>query len=90
MAILIIDDSATQRLALAGLLEAEGYTNLFLAGSAAEALRLLTLLPADMLDLILTDLHMPEVDGIEACRQIRAHPEWDDVPIIMVTSNGWA
>ncbi|MGD1808967.1 hybrid sensor histidine kinase/response regulator [Dapis sp. BLCC M126] len=37
-------------------------------------------------DLILLDVMMPEIDGIEVCRQIKAMPEWQAVPIIMITA----
>ncbi len=33
------------------------------------------------------DLHMPKVDGIEACRRTKALPDWSEVPVIMVTSS---
>ncbi|MFQ6030812.1 MAG: sensor histidine kinase, partial [Dehalococcoidia bacterium] len=38
-------------------------------------------------DLILMDIDMPEIDGVEACRRIKAHPNLQDIPIIMVTSH---
>jgi two-component system, sensor histidine kinase and response regulator len=37
-------------------------------------------------DLILLDVMMPELDGIEVCRRIKASPHWQSVPIIMVTA----
>ncbi len=37
-------------------------------------------------DLILLDVMMPEIDGIEVCKQIKSNPRWQAVPIIMVTS----
>ena len=39
-------------------------------------------------DLILLDLMMPEVDGIEACRRLKSNPETQDIPIVMVTTKG--
>ncbi len=88
MSIVIVDDSVAQRLVLASLLEEEGYTGLLLAGSAAEAFAHLEQKTFGAVDLILMDLHMPGLNGIEACRQIKAMPEWQDTPIIMVTSSG--
>lgn len=41
-------------------------------------------------DLILLDVVMPKMDGIEACRRIRAHPVTKDIPIIMVTTRSEA
>ncbi len=37
-------------------------------------------------DLLLLDVMMPEIDGIELCRRIKAVPEWENIPIIIVTS----
>ncbi|MCP6726130.1 response regulator, partial [Klebsiella pneumoniae] len=62
------------------------------AGSATEAFRLLALDgPADEaspVDLVLLDIVMPGIDGIEACARIRNDPRHADVPIIMVTMLG--
>ncbi len=85
MKILIVDDSPMQRLALASLLESEGYPNVLLAESPFAALRLLH--QSQEIDLVLMDLHMPGMNGIEVCRQIKAIPERHDIPIIMVTSS---
>jgi two-component system sensor histidine kinase/response regulator len=37
-------------------------------------------------DLILLDLHMPEMDGFEVCRRIRENPDWAEIPIIFLSS----
>jgi CheY-like chemotaxis protein len=63
MSILIVDDAATDRLALVQLNDA-GYADVLLAGSAVEAIACLAQRSPDDVELILTDLHMPEVDGI--------------------------
>ncbi len=93
MTILIVDDSAGQRLLLSSLLKSEGYTGLQTAQSAKEALARLGLtsnngdtMAADV-DLILMDISMPEMNGIEACQQIKAAEPFHDLPIIMVTSS---
>jgi class 3 adenylate cyclase/CheY-like chemotaxis protein len=87
MAILIVDDAATDRLALVLMLNEAGYSNLLQAGSAAEAIACLTRRSPDDVELILTDLNMPGVNGIAACQQIKALPAWSDIPIIMVTGS---
>src|SRR5947199_173490 len=79
MAILIVDDAATDRFALALMLNDAGYTELLLAGSAAEAIACLAQRSPDDVELILTDLNMPGVNGIAACRQIKAMPAWPDI-----------
>lgn len=39
-------------------------------------------------DLVLLDFSLPNVDGLELCRQIRAEPRWNAVPIIALTARG--
>lgn len=87
MAILIVDDAATDRLALTLLLNDAGYVDILEASSAAEALKRLADQTPETVDLILTDLNMPGVNGIVACAAIKRMPEWVDVPVIMVTSS---
>lgn len=79
--ILIIDDNAGMRLYLNGLL-ADRY-DLREAGDATEALRI----TADWLpDLILCDIMMPEIDGMELCRRFKNAPRTSHIPIVMVTA----
>src|SRR5689334_19109768 len=79
--ILIVDDDAGAREALE-LLLAHDYTLAF-AGNGAEALvQAATLRP----DLILLDVMMPEMDGLEVCQRLRTTPDLAEVPIIMVTA----
>lgn len=86
MSILLVDDSQTQRLGLERTLYDEGFTDLLSASSAAEAFDHL-LEHGRSIDLILSDLNMPEVNGIDACRTIKQIDAWRDIPIIMVTSS---
>ncbi len=39
-------------------------------------------------DLILLDIMMPEIDGIEICRQLKSDPETENIPVIIVTAKG--
>jgi diguanylate cyclase (GGDEF)-like protein len=86
MSILLVDDSVAQRMALASILKTVGYSQTLMAQSAAEALQHLND-DAAGIDLILMDLDMPGVDGIAACRQLKAYPQLQDIPIIMVTAS---
>ena len=91
MRILIVDDSRDIQLLLMKLLKNAGYTELVTSRTAPEAFDLLGLnkpLQADpQVDLILMDIMMPGIDGIEACRRIKASAVLQDIPIIMVSSD---
>lgn len=80
--ILIVDDLPTGREVLEGLLTGQGYKLAF-AGDGQEAL---TLAAALTPDLILLDVMMPDMDGFEVCRRLRADPLLADVSVIMITA----
>lgn len=91
MHILVVDDSDDARDVAKAMLHASGYDQVSTAGSASEAYRFLAVgAPATQepspVDLVLLDILMPGVDGIETCARIRKEPRHADVPIIMVTS----
>ncbi len=77
--ILVVDDEQTLRETLVEALEAEGYRVV----SAADGREALTRFRADHPDLVLLDLMLPELSGIEVCRIIRAE---SGVPIVMLTA----
>ncbi len=79
--ILIVDDDPLSRMNLEALLTPDGYT-LHFAANGAEALTLAT---EDHPDLVLLDVMMPEMDGYEVCRRLRADASLAEVPIVLVT-----
>ena len=92
MKILIVEDSESNRLLLERILQKAGYTDVECARSAFEAYGILGIEeiggPKTAVDLVLMDILMPKVDGLAACRRIKAIPDLTDVPVIMVTSKG--
>jgi two-component system cell cycle response regulator len=80
--VLIVDDEAVGRETLQALLIAEGY-NLAFASDGAEALAEAAELTPDV---VLLDVMMPDMDGFEVCRRLRADPLLAEVPVIMVTA----
>jgi phosphoserine phosphatase RsbU/P len=88
--ILIVDDSPSQRLLLRSMLKAEGHDNVVAAESAQAAFEQLGLgrpQGRSGVDLVLLDLSMPGMDGLEACRRIKADERLRDIPVIVVTAS---
>ncbi|MEL6234970.1 MAG: response regulator, partial [Pseudomonadota bacterium] len=80
--ILVVDDTASNRSLLQAKLTAAFYT-VILAETGAEALQVTE---AEMPDIILLDLQLPDIDGFEVCQSIKAAPALAHIPIIMVTA----
>lgn len=89
MAILIVDDSRDEQELLLTRLRAAGYGSLMVADSAEAAFGTLGLENAGqrtgVIELILMDIMMPGVEGLEACRRITATEWLQDIPIIVIT-----
>jgi len=84
--ILIVDDVVANRQMLADLLHGLGFA-VDEAGDGKEALRQMRLSTPD---LVLMDIMMPVMDGLEATRQIRANPGWAGIPIIAISASATA
>ena len=84
--IIIADDSRTARMFIKQCFEIAGFTDCqFLeAGDGVEALRYLE--APETVDLIVTDLNMPNKDGVELLKAVKMSPKWNKLPVIVITS----
>jgi two-component system chemotaxis response regulator CheY len=84
---LIVDDSSVMRKIVERSLRQAGITlaRVFEAGNGAEAL---SVLAENRVDLILCDINMPVMDGLEFVKQLSGVPNAKDVPVVMITTEG--
>jgi DNA-binding response OmpR family regulator len=80
--ILIVDDDPHAVEILTRMLEREGYECISAASGAAA----LQLLRAQAVDVILLDVMMPEMDGLEVCERLRQDSELRQIPVILLTA----
>lgn len=85
MKALVVDDSAALRMVHRKALEQASW-EVKTAGNGLEALQQLEAM--ERCDLVLTDWHMPVMDGIELLKRIRTHARFGQVPVLMITSEG--
>ncbi|MEO8892294.1 MAG: response regulator, partial [Coleofasciculaceae cyanobacterium] len=82
--ILVVDDDRTMRTVLTRYLENRGY-QVEQVTSGAEALVAVAKNPPD---LVVSDVMMPEMDGLEFCRRLRATPSGQLMPFIFLSGKG--
>ncbi|MDX1431095.1 MAG: response regulator [Gammaproteobacteria bacterium] len=82
--VLVVDDNAKNRDIVARLLEREGY-GVSMAENGAEAIEAVKARPVD---LVLMDVMMPVMDGVEACRHLKEDAETRLIPVVIMTALG--
>ncbi len=82
--VLLVDDNATNLQVLMGTLEGRGY-HLLIAKNGESALKIVHKAAPD---LILLDIMMPEMDGYEVCRRLKADPATKEIPVIFLSALG--
>lgn len=85
--ILVVDDSMPMRAVIKKMVRAAGFAvNEFIdARNGAEAL---SILEGRQVDLVLTDYNMPDMDGLELLRKIKADADTRAIPVVMITAEG--
>ncbi len=81
--ILVVDDSATMRRMLVATLRSLGDVRFEEAGSGLEAIERLAV---GVVDLVVLDLNMPDMHGLEVLRFVRTHPSFAALPVVILTT----
>jgi two-component system chemotaxis response regulator CheY len=85
--ILVVDDSAAIRKILTRVLRQTGMAiqTIHEAGDGQDAL---ALMGQHRIDLVLSDINMPKMDGLQLLASIKASPQWQNIPVVMITTEG--
>ena len=83
--VLFVEDSPTMRRIIANSLAKLGYSDIIEAENGVDALEKID---GQTIDLVVTDWNMPEMNGAELVKKLRADSAFDDVPIVMITTRG--
>jgi two-component system chemotaxis response regulator CheY len=81
--ILIVEDSSTTRALIRAIIEEMGDFTIVEAGSGFEALKLL---PTEEFSLVITDVNMPDINGLELINFIKNNPRYTHMPLIIVST----
>jgi two-component system chemotaxis response regulator CheY len=82
---LIVDDSVTMRRIVVNTLKSIGYDQTVEAGDGKDALAKLL---SEGADFVITDWNMPEMNGLELVKAIRGNQQFENLPVLMVTTRG--
>jgi two-component system chemotaxis response regulator CheY len=82
--VLVVDDSSTMRAFVVAALESDGF-EVTAAKSGFEALKIL---PGASFHLIVTDVNMPDINGLELVRYVRNSPDHKATPLIIISTDG--
>jgi two-component system chemotaxis response regulator CheY len=85
MKFLIVDDSPTMLRIIRNALNEIGYSNIDEASDGEEAMGMLE---ASDPDFVVTDWNMPNMNGVDLAKNIRDHPQYGNLPILMITTRG--
>jgi two-component system chemotaxis response regulator CheY len=84
--LLVVDDSSTMRRIIKNTLARLGYKDILEGGDGVEGWNLMDSNPD--IEMLITDWNMPEMNGLELVKKVRADERFTDIPIIMVTTEG--
>jgi two-component system chemotaxis response regulator CheY len=82
---LVVDDSLTMRRIVVNALKAQGYEHVIEAQDGKDAVAKLM---SEGAGFVITDWNMPEMNGLELAKWIRSNEQYENVPILMITTRG--
>ncbi len=85
--ILVVDDSAAIRKILQRVLRQTGMA-IGLIHEAGDGQQALEVLRGQKVNLVLTDINMPKMDGLQLLAAMKSAPAWKEVPVVMITTEG--
>jgi len=83
--ILIAEDSPTMRSLIVSTINALGDYDIVEAGNGFEALRIL---PREKVDLVITDINMPDINGLELVSFVKNNPNYQETPLFIISTEG--
>lgn len=86
MKLLVVDDSSTMRRIIKNTLQRLGYDDILEAEHGLQAWEIMD--SVDGIKVLITDWNMPEMNGLDLVKKVRADNRFVDIPIIMVTTEG--
>lgn len=85
--VLIVDDSTSMRAVIKKMIKVSGF-NVGDYWEAADGQEALKILQREWVDLVLTDINMPNMNGLELIAQMKGDDLMDSIPVVMVTTEG--
>jgi two-component system chemotaxis response regulator CheY len=82
---LVVDDSLTMRRIVVNALKAQGYDQVIEASDGKDAVAKLL---SEGASFVITDWNMPEMNGLEFAKWLRSNEQYENVPILMITTRG--
>lgn len=86
MKLLVVDDSSTMRRIIKNTLQRLGYEDILEAEHGVEAWEIMD--TKEGIGVLITDWNMPEMNGLDLVKKVRADDRYKEIPIIMVTTEG--
>jgi len=83
--ILVVDDSLTMRRIVVNALKTQGFEEVIEATDGKDAVAKIL---SEGAQFVITDWNMPEMNGLDLARWLRSNPQYENIPILMITTRG--